>query len=213
VDQQFKMDMDTLKAKALFSGSKIHFKENLKPVLASSFLLTYEDDGLYFDLKEPTYEERNLEGSKVAIINMSDANTTLKLDLKLDTPFDDTIQNLLKSYAVVMPILQESGQVNAVFHADIGLKNDYMNFIVDVDFTKGDVWLGKVKLPVVKGQLHYEKGVIALKDIALKDVMYEVVVGGQVDLKKQRADLDVDAKMIQLGEEKEKFFILKYYIK
>ena len=130
----------------------------------------------YFDLKEPTYEERSLEGSKVAIVNMSDANTTLKLDLKLDTPFDETIKELLKSYTLDVPVLQESGQVNALFHADIGLKNDYNDFIAEVDFTEGDVWLGKIKLPVKKGNLHYEKGVITLSDIALKDTMYEVVI-------------------------------------
>lgn len=209
VNKQFKIDMDTLKAKTLFNGTKIYFKEDVKPVLAPSLVLSYENDGLYFDFKEPTYEERSLKGSKVAILNMSDANTTLKLDLKLDTLFDVTMQNLLKSYDLELPVLQESGQINAVFHADIGLKNDYRNFLVDANFTKGSMWLNKVKLPIVKGQLHYEKGVISLNNIVLKDTMYDVVVGGKIDLTKQKADFLVKAKTIELEAKGEKFFVLK----
>ncbi len=209
VNKQFKIDMDMLKAKALFSRTKIHFKEDVEPVLAPSFVLSYEDDGLYFDFNEPTYVEKNLKGSKVAILNMSDANTTLKLDLKLETPFDATMQNLLKAYDLKLPVLQESGQANTVFHADIGLKNDYRDFLVDVNFTKGSVWLNKVKLPIVKGQLHYEKGVIVLNDIVLKNTMYEVLVGGKINLTKQKADLLVRGKTIQLEAEDEKFFVLK----
>lgn len=208
-NKQLKIDQRTVKGKALFRESKIHFKENLEPVLAPSFILTYADDGLYFDLKEPTYQERSLEGSKVSIVNVRDANTTLKLDLKLDTPFDETIQNLLKSYTVDIPVLQKSGKVNALFHADIGLKNGYQDFVADINLTKGDVWIKQVKLPVAEGKLHYEKGFIALKDIVLKDSTYEGILNGKIDLKKQKADLLVDAKNIQLGDEKEKFFILK----
>jgi len=208
-NKQFKMDLDALRGKVLFSGTKIHFKENLEPVLAPSFLLTYEDDGLYFDLEAPTYKEKSLEGSKVSIVNMRDADTTLKLDLKLETPFDEIMQNLLQAYGLEIPVLQKSGKVNALFHADLGLKRSDKDFVVDVNFTQGDVWLKKVKLPIVKGKLHYEKGFMTLRGIYLKDALYEGEVDGKIDLKEKKADLVFDAKMIELGDKKEKFFVLK----
>jgi len=208
-DKRLKMDWGALKAKVLFGATKIHFKENIEPVLAPGLILTYRDDGLYFDLQEPTYEGRSLEGSKVSIVNIRDANTTLKLDIKLDTPFDETMQNLLKSYSITMPVFQESGTVNGIFHADIGLKNDYQDFVTDINFTQGVVQLAQVKLPLVEGKLHYEKGFITVTNIVLKDSVYEGILKGKIDLKKQKADLLVDAKTIQLGNEKEKFFILK----
>ena len=66
-----------------------------------------------------------------------------------------------------------------------------------------------VKLPVLKGALHYEEGFITLKDIYLKDVLYEGKLDGNVDVQKKKADLILDAKTITLGDEKENFFVLK----
>ena len=206
---QFKMDINALKGEILFSDVKIHFKEGLEPVLAPSFILTYEKGGLFFDLKDPTYKGKNLQGSKVSIVNLLESNTVLQLDIKADTVFDDIMQNLLKAYDLVIPVDQKSGTVNATFLANIGLKNDDMDFVVDVTFTQGDVWLDKIRLPVVQGNLHYEEGFITLNDIGLKDTLYEGNVSGKIDLNNTKADLVFDAKHITLKSEDKTFFALK----
>ncbi len=208
-NKKFKMDLDALKGKVLFTDTKIHFKENLEPVLAPTFILTYEDYGLYFDLKAPVYEGKSLEGSKVSIVNLDNNDTKLILDLKVESPFDETIQNLLKAYSLEIPVLQQNGTVNALFHADIALKKKDNNFVTDVDFSEGDVWIKEVKLSVVKGKLHYEEGFITLEDIYVKDTFYEGKLNGKIDLKKKRSDLIFDVKKIELGDKKENFFVLK----
>lgn len=205
----FKMDFDALKGEVLFTDTKIHFKENLPPVLAPSFILTYKNGGLYFDLKEPIYEGISLQGSKVSILNLLNSYTNLKLKIRANNPFDTTMQNLLKAYDIDLRLNQTSGKVNVLFMADMGLKNSYKDFFVNVDFSRGDIWLEKVKLPVVKGNVQYKKGLITLKDIYLKDVLYEGKLDGSLDVQKKKADLILDAKTITLGDEKEKFFILK----
>jgi len=206
---QFKMDIDALKGELLLSDVKIHFKENLEPVLAPSVILTYEKGGLFFDLKEPAYKGKNLQGSKVSIVNLFDSNTTLKLDIKADAIFDNVMRNLLKAYDLMIPVDQKSGTVNANFLADIGLKNDARDFVVDARFTKGDVWMDKVRLPVVNGSLHYEDGSITLKDIGLKDEFYKGKVSGTIDLNSTKADLFFDAEHITLKSEGQTFFALK----
>jgi len=206
---QFEMDMDTLRGEILFSNVKIHFKEGLEAVLAPSFVLTYKMGGLFFDLKDPTYNGKNLQGSKVSIINLLDSNTILQLDIKADTVFDDIMQNLLKAYDLVIPVDQKSGTVNAAFLANIGLKNDDTDFVVDATFTEGDVWLDKVRLPIVQGSLHYEEGFITLNDIGLKDTSYEGNVSGKIDLNNTKADLVFEAKYITLKSEDKTFFALK----
>jgi len=205
----FKMDFDALKGEILFSDTKIHFKENLAPVLAPSFILTYHNGGLYFDLKEPIYEGISLKGSNVSILNLLNSYTNLKLKIRADNPFDATMQNLLKAYDIDLRLNQTSGKVNVLFLADIGLKNSYKDFFVNVDFSRGDVWIEKVKLPIEKGNLQYKKGFITLKDIYLKDMFYEGKLDGKIDLKKKQADLILDAKSVTFGDEKEKFFVLK----
>ena len=206
---QFEMDIDALRGEILFSDVKIHFKEGLEPVLASSFILSYEKGGLYFDLKAPTYKGKNLQGSKVSIVNLLDSNITLHLDILTDTPFDAVIRALLKAYDLKIPVDQKSGKVQAHFLADIALIEDHSDFVVDVNFTQGDVWLDKVRLPVVKGSLHYEDGFITLKNIGLKDKFYEGSVSGKIDLNNTKADLLFDAEHITLKSEDKTFFAVK----
>jgi len=208
-NEQFQMDFDALKGEALFSETKIHFKENLEPVLAPSFILTYKNGGLYFDLKAPTYEKISLKGSEVSILNLLNPDTNLKLKIRTNTRFDSKIQNLLKAYDLILPLNQTSGTVTALFMADLSLKNQYQDFFVNVDFDKGDIWLEKIKLSIEKGNLQYKMGLITLKNVYLKDILYEGVLDGKIDLKEEKANLIFDAKTIKLGDEKKKFFVLE----
>ncbi|HSR74134.1 MAG TPA: AsmA-like C-terminal domain-containing protein [Sulfurovum sp.] len=209
INKKFKMDLDALKGEALFSEAEIHFKENLEPVLAPSFILTYKDGGLYFDLESPTYEGISLEGSEVSILNLRDPDTNLKLKIMTHTRFGTEMQHLLQAYALDLPLNQTSGKVNVLFTADLGLKNLYQDFFVNVDFDKGDIWLNRLKLPIEKGNLQYKEGWITLKEIYLKDVNYQGMLNGKIDIQKKKADLILDAERIALGDEKENFFVLK----
>ncbi len=204
----FKMDFDALNGEILFSDTQIHFKEELPPVLAPSFILTYHNGGLYFDLKDPAYEGISLRGSKVSILNLLDADTNLKLEIRSDNRFDSTMQHLLKAYDIVLPVDQQSGKANVLFLADLALKQSDQDFFVNVDFNKSDVFLGKVKLPIQKGNVQYHKGLITFKNIDLKDTSYEGRLNGTLDLQKKKSDFIFDAKRITLGDEKETFFIV-----
>ena len=206
---KFKIDFDALKGEVLFSDAKIYFKDELPPVLVPSFILTYNDGGLYFDLKEPTYEGISLKGSEVSILNLLNAHTNLKLKIRANAPYDSKLQNLLNAYDLLLPINQDSGKANVLFMADISLKNTYKDFFVNVDFEQSVIWLEKVKFAIEKGILQYQKGVITLKNIYLKDTLYEGNLNGKIDLEKKKADLVFDAKSIELGEDGKKFFVLK----
>lgn len=209
VGGKFDLDMDALEGEVLFSKVQIAFQEDLSPVLAPSFTLNYKKYGLYFDLKEPRYKGKDLNGSTVSIIGLNTNDTRLKLDLKMVTPFDRTVYNLLKSYDLKIPVRQESGSLNARFQADIGLKQNHNSFVVDVDFSQGTVWIDKVKLTIEKGSLYYADGYVSLKDIYLKNTLYQGNVNGEINLKKKQVDLIFDAKHIKLGEDKKEFFVLK----
>ncbi|UPT76899.1 AsmA-like C-terminal domain-containing protein [Sulfurovum sp. XGS-02] len=207
-DGTFKMDFDALKGEVLFSDTQIHFKEALPPVLAPSFVLAYHEGGLYFDLKDPTYEGISLQGSKVSILNLLNADTNLKLKIRSDHRFDATMQHLLKAYDIVLPVDQQSGKANVLFMADLALKNSYQDYFVNVDFNKSDVLLGKVKLPIQKGNVQYKKGLISFNNIYLKGIFYEGKLDGTLDLQKKKSDFIFDAKRVTLGDEQETFFSL-----
>jgi hypothetical protein len=209
VNGAFDLDLDALEGQVLFMDVQIAFQDGLAPVLAPSFVLSYKNYGLYLDLNAPQYKGKDLSGSKVSIIDLDTSDTRLLLDLKMVTPFDRTVDNLLKSYDLHISVRQTKGNVNARFQADIGLKNNDHDFEVDVDFSQGTVWIDKVKLAVEKGHVHYANGAIFLNNIFLKDTLYAGKVNGQIDLEDQKVELVFDADQLALGDDEEKFFILK----
>ena len=208
-EEKFKIDFDSLKGEILFTDVKIHFKEGLSPVLAPSFLLSYEKGGLYFDLKEPTYEGISLEGSKVSILNLLNKDTNLKLKIRAHTAFESKLKNILTAYDLELPLEQKSGKAHLLFMADISLKSSYQDYFVNVDFDPSEIWLKKVKLSIEKGVVQYHKGVVSLKNLYLNDTHYEGNLSGTVHLHEQKADLTLDAKRLELGDESERFFVLK----
>ena len=209
-NKAFEMNMESLRGEVLFSDVSIDFKEGLAPVLASSFLLSYGDKkGLFFDLENPRYLGKNLDGSSVAIVNLRDNNTTLNLNLKLHTSYDKNVQTLLKAYNIEIPILQKDGQVDGSLDIDVGLKEDYTHFVTDVNFTKGEVLIQKVSLPVISGNLQYENGFITLKHIVLENKYYAGILDGKLDLKKKKLTSVFDVKSLQVGKENERLINLE----
>jgi len=206
----FKMDMPALQGEVLFSDVKIDFKEGLAPVLAPEFTLSYTDDnGLFFDLYKPTYLGKNLEGSSVSIVNLRDDNTTLKLNLKVDSRFDKEVQNLLNAYNITIPVLQKNGNTYAAVDIDIGLKKKYTYVVTDANFTQGDVVIQEVSLPVVKGGLHYEEGVVTLENMILENKYYAGRLNGKIDLKAKKLQGIFDTKYIKIGKKKDTLVSLK----
>ena len=209
-NESFKMDISTLKAEALLSDVLIYFKEDVAPVTAPFVKLSYgENLGLYFDLTQPRYLDKSLAGSKIAIVDLRDKNTTLNLDLKFNVPFDKTVKNLLEKYDVDIPVHQVSGLTDAEIKIDIGLKQDYFNLRADVNLSEGDLLINEIKIPIVKGVLAYEKGMVDLKKIVLDNKEYAGMLDAQIDLKNKTVKGIFESKYIKIGKKKEPFLHLK----
>ena len=207
-----KMDFDALKGDVLFEDVKIYYKEKLAPILAENFVLTYKDGGLYFDLQNPMYEGRSLAGSKVSIVDLiGQKPTTLVLDLHIKSVIDNVVQEILKAYNLTIPVIQNGSMANVDVKMEIPLKKSTKktSVFVNVDLGEGDVYINKVKLPVIKGNMQYDKGFVTLSDVEIKENWYAGSVNGKINLKEKKIDLLFDVKHISIGGEKEKFFVLK----
>jgi len=208
----FKIDFDSLRGEVLFEDAQIHFKENLAPVLAESFLLSYKNGGLYFDLKHPMYKDRDLNKSKVSIVNIAGKKpVTLILDLHIRSVLDSVVHKILGAYDLHIPVTQKGSMTNVDVKIDIPLvkTNKKTSVFVNVDLGKSDVYINKVKLPVIKGNVQYKKGLVILKNIDIKDKWYAATVNGKVYLKDRKADLRLNVDHLSLGGKKEKFFKLQ----
>lgn len=205
-----KIDFDALKGLMQLDDVKIFYKEGLDPVLAQQVMLSYADGALHFDLQKPLYHDRILDGSTVDIVDLTGTKPTLlKLDLHFLTPFDEVVHQILHAYGLNIPVSQNKGKMQAVFKADIGLKDHNSSFNADVMLGEGDVNVSGVNLSVVSGEVHYRKDTVTLDKVVLKERRYEGVVDGKIRLNKKNAALTLNAKTIKIGDEKEPFLVLK----
>jgi len=208
----FKMDFDALKAEVLFEDVQIYYKEKLAPITAESFMLNYKNGGLYFDLKNPMYKDRDLNGSKVSIVDLiGDKPTTLILDLHIKSVIDSVVHKILKAYDLHIPVTQKGSMAKVAVKMEIPLveSSKETTVFVNVDLEKSTVTVNNVKLPVIKGNIQYDKDLVVLKNVDIKDKWYAARVNGKVHLKNKKADLKLNVDHLSLGGKKEKFFKLK----
>ncbi len=207
-----KMDFDSLRAKVLYKDVKIYYHEKLTPVVADSFILTYKNKGLFFDLKKPTYKGRKLDGSKVSIVNIvGGKSTVLLLDLHMKTVVDEVIQEILHAYKLHIPVTQKEALTKLYVHIDVPLGKSKQNVTVKVtaDLTKGPLTIDRTTLPVVKGNVTYENGIVKINNVEIQNKWYHGNVNGNVILKKKIAELVFNAKTISVSKDKKVLFKLK----
>ena len=216
-----KMDFESLRGNATVSDVLIKYHKNLEPVLAKELGITYKNRALYFDLKDPHYKGRDLNGSKVSIVNIGKGKkAVLHVDLHVNSQIDKVVHDILKEYKLLIPFELKNANAIADINLTIPLKKKVPNskkivkkkiyVLVDIALPAGDVYMNKViKLPVKSGNVHYEKGVVTLKNIKLKEKAYAGNVNGQVHIKNKKANFDFNVDRMQLSDKKQTYFNLK----
>jgi hypothetical protein len=206
----FKPDFGALKGEVELKDVRIDFKDEVDPVMAEQVNMQYRNGGLYFTLKHPTYQDKSIEGSKLAIVDLANKKpVTLKLDLKVDSLYDEGIQKIIKAYKLNIPVLQKTGKAKADVSLAVVLKNARTTAKIDVDLSDALVHVYKLDLAVEKGNVHYEDGIVSLNQVVLNDKIYSGLLNGKIDIKKEKAKFLMDAKYIRIKNGKEKFFTLK----
>ncbi len=206
-----KLFPESIKGEALLKDVTIEFNTKIdKLVEAEEVEVAYKNDSLYFVLKNPLYQGRSLEGSSVALTHLADPEPSeLHLLLKLDSPFDEEIQKILKSYNIGLPVLQKSGTTAARLKLDVNLKSNKADFDGNFSLSKGEVMIGSVTLPVTKGNIHAKNSMMKFTDFELANASFKSAAEGSLDFGKKRADLDLDVDFFSLGKRESPFVSLK----
>lgn len=199
---------ETLKADLEFNGVDIFFNEKLDPITSDSFILSYLNDSLKFNLKKPIYRNKDLSGSSIEINNLTKDNAALNLTIKMDTRYDHIMKEMLDAYDVKLPITQENGTLDTTFYATIPFSDEANSYIVDITLGSGDLYINSFKLLTKSGKVHYEKDLIRLDNIEVVNDIHGGVVNGHVELENSIADLLYDVKYLNIGEKDNEFFKL-----
>lgn len=205
-----KQMLDTIKGEALLADVVIDFKDGIDVVKAEQMKVVFENGNLYFNPLHPHFNACSLEGSSGSIVGLSDPKkAVLKLDLRLNTALDAEVLKVLEAYAIKLPLLQKSGTTDAKLEIDVKLKEKKVDFSGDFKLTKGEVSIGGALFPVVKGEVHLQKGAATLSGFEVKNDLYHSGVDGEIDLKNKTAELYLDLHSFHLGGEKKDFLSVK----
>ncbi len=207
IDHQPKLNIGTLKAKALFEDVTIHYKEGLPPVHAKALTLQYKKGNLYFDLEKPQSKGRDLSGTHLVIKHIVGVQKpVLILDLKIKSAIDALVKKILKAYGITLPV-SHTGKENAIditIKIPLGKQKKKLLVSVEVKLDRGILQIDKLKLPVTGGWVFYNSrsGKVILKDVQINAVWYKGKVDGTIDTVQRKANLVLAADRFILGKEK-----------
>ena len=210
VDGELDINLTSLRGLAIVNDVTLKFKDELKPVLSDELQIKYIDSSLYFALKNPTYNGRDLNGSRVSIESFKkDDIPKLKLNLHVMSNIDDNLQELLKAYHIEIPISQNGELVNADVNISIPLKKTNkhkIHALVDAKVKNSKIVFDSgFKLGVKEATVTYANGLVAIKDAKLKDKFYKGVANLNIYIKKKKIKLLLNVDRLNIG----KNFILK----
>lgn len=112
-------DANSIFGRAHASNLKVKFETTLPPALISEANVTLASNALNFDLFKPTWEGKNLNGSRVQIKNLIEGKTDVVVSLATDSLLDAKVAGLLKAYDIDLGIIQKSGKMTSELRLDI----------------------------------------------------------------------------------------------
>lgn len=169
----------------------ITFDENLNPANVSLAYITLFDGDLHFDLQDPMYKDKNLFGSRVAILDIFDENASLELDLRTDNALDHDLVDILKAYGIEIPIYQTSGKTEA----KVLLNVRFIDYDTNVNSL---IKLKDAKLNLLGKQITSKNALISIDNdkVTLKDTNFnmgfvDIIGNGAIEFKSSKGVFDI----------------------
>ncbi len=105
---------DSLQGKAQIKEAKIRFHKDVDIVNTKSLDISFKNNKLHFDLIEPIFKNKKLDGSFVTIHNLtSEKDGQVDVFLKTNSKLDKDILDILKAYNINIPVIQNTGNTQA----------------------------------------------------------------------------------------------------
>ncbi len=199
----FRLDMNRTEARLQLYKADIKFHPNLKIVKSSKVTVRLHDNRLDFDLYKPLYGTKSLEGSRVALLNLTGSGEKrLLLGLRLDARYDKDIIKILETYGINIPLKQTNGSMNADIKLDIDLLSKKVKTEGLVLLSKGEIVLGGVPLKTRGGEVAFTSKKVVLRALDVYGSQYRGIVDGTIDIAASKANLEIDLNRLNIGSDK-----------
>lgn len=188
-----KFDFYNLKAKAVAQNVNVTFHNKVKPVNIKEVELFFNEGKLLFNLKDPVYEGKDLNGSFVYISDLIDEKDDfIVVDIKTNAKYDKSIEDILNAYGIDVLVKQKSGTVDANVILNILFKNG--NTTATGSFKAKNAvfdFLGYL-LQTKDAKVNLNDNIITFEDIKIKDKNQSFQTTGFIDTDTKKAKLNFD---------------------
>lgn len=150
---------DTLRGNAQILNAKIKFHNDVEAIITKRVDVLFKNDTLHFDLIEPKFKEKDMQGSYVTIHNLtSEAKGEVEVFIKTDSKLDNDIQSILKAYEINLPLNQKTGTTKA----ELTLKFPYLESLPMS--TKGIFLINESEIFINKFPFYTKNSEVLLND-------------------------------------------------
>ncbi|RXI35676.1 DUF3971 domain-containing protein, partial [Arcobacter aquimarinus] len=194
----------SLVGKAIINKAKIRFHKDVDVINTESLNVTFKDNNLHFDLINPIYKEKNIEGSFVTIHNLTSyLNGEVEVNIKTDDKLDRDILDILKAYNINLPIVQKSGTTNAsltlIFPYDL-----QKNMTTKGEFliNNAEVSIGNFSFKTKNSTVNLDGTKIYIKNSDFKyQEMIDAIVNLELDTKTLKSSGEALIKNLQIKKD------------
>lgn len=201
---------NSIQGKAQIKDAKIRFHKDVDVVNTKSLDIFFKDNKLHFNLIEPIFKDKKLDGSFVLINNLtSEKNGQVDVFLKTNSKLDKDILDILKAYNITLPIVQKSGNTQASL---------LMKFPYDTAksmSTYGEFFLNDAKITINNFEFESKNAEIILDDSIIKiknsDFKYKDMINAtlnlNLDIKTLKSHGDANIKSFLIKEKNKESLI------
>ena len=112
--------LNELSAQGFSKNVKVKFHEKLPAATAEGVDVELKKGSLFFTLKNPKWQGKNLNGSTLEIYKIfEEKGAGLTLNLQTSALYDKSVNSILKAYGIEVPVEQLSGKTDAKLALDI----------------------------------------------------------------------------------------------
>lgn len=184
----------SLNGNAQILNAKIRFNPKVDQVFTKSVDVSFSNDTLHFNLIEPIYKGKDINGSYVTIHDLSKENGVVDVYLQANSKLDEDILDILKAYDINIPVLQKSGNTQA----KLLLKFPYELELPMI--TKGEFLVSDAQILINKFEFESKNATVTLDDniVGIKnaDFQYKDMINAKVNIDLNTSNLKANGDVI-----------------
>jgi len=192
-----------IRGSATVMDANVSFNPQVPAAHVDKIGILFENDKLTFDIKNPYYQDKKIDKVDVFIYNLIDKGTGIVIDLFANAPLDKEIHKILHAFKINVPIIQNTGTIDAALSLNIKFLPYDINATGTFRLSPSDFMLNALPLQTRFGEIKLDNRLVYLDktNIRYKN-LFDINATGMFDTTKERYDgvMDINTLALDFGK-------------